>query len=101
MYQKLIHKSSKGIIFDNNLSFEEQLKTILNKVNQTIGLLLDYFEKDWDLILNVGKNDVNHYFDNFFFNLNGLLDKYGPFKKVSKYRLKLKEIETHDKGKLC
>ena len=62
---------------------------------------MDYFEKDWDLILNVGKNDVNHYFDNFFFNLNGLLDNYGPFKKVSKYQLKLKEIETHDKDKHC
>ena len=28
---------------------------MLNKVNETIGLLLDYFEKDWDLILNVEK----------------------------------------------
>ena len=26
---------------------------ILNKVNETIGLPLDYFEKDWDLLLNV------------------------------------------------
>ena len=28
---------------------------ILNKVNETIGLLLDYSEKDWDLNLNVEK----------------------------------------------
>ena len=28
---------------------------ILNKVNETIGLLLEYYEKDWDLILNVEK----------------------------------------------
>ena len=28
---------------------------ILNKVNETIGLLLEYYEKDWDLTLNVEK----------------------------------------------
>ena len=58
---------------------------ILNKVNETIGLLLDCFEKDCDLILNVLKNDVNHSFDNFLLNMNGLLYKYAPFTKVSKY----------------
>ena len=58
---------------------------ILNKVNETIGLLLDCFEKDCDLILNVVKNYVNHSFDNFLLNMNGLLDKYAPFTKVSKY----------------
>ena len=90
MYQKLIHKISQGIIFDNRLSFEDQLKLILNKVNETIGLLLDYFKKDWDPILNVENNDANHSFDNFLLNMNGLLDKHTPFKKVSKYQLKLK-----------
>ena len=58
---------------------------ILNKVNETIGLLLDCFEKDCDLILNVVKNDVNHSFDNFLLNMNGLLYIYAPFTKVSKY----------------
>ena len=52
--------------------------------------ILDYFEKDWNLILNVEKNDVNHSFDNFLFNMNGLLDKHAPFKKVSKYQFKLR-----------
>ena len=33
---------------------------------------LDYFEKDWDLILNVEQNDVNHSFDNFLLNMNRL-----------------------------
>ena len=47
-------------------------------------------KKDWDLILNVEKNDVNHFFDNFLLNMNGLLDKHAPFKKVSKHLLKLK-----------
>ena len=51
---------------------------------------MDYFEKDWDLILNVEKNDVNHSFDNFLSNMNGLLDKHALFKEISKYQLKLK-----------
>ena len=75
----VIHQNSSGIIFDNRSSFEEYLKLISNKVNETIGLLLDYFEKDWDLI-NVEKNDFNHSFDNFLSNMNGLLEKHALFK---------------------
>ena len=52
--------------------------------------ILDYFENDWDLILNVDKNDVIYSFDNFLLNLNNLLDKNALFKKVSKYQLKIK-----------
>ena len=52
--------------------------------------ILDCFEKYWNLIPNVEKNDVNHFFDNFLLNINGLLDNNAPFKKVSKYQLKLK-----------
>ena len=39
MCQKLIPKTSLGVIADNRLSFEEHLKMILNKVNKTIRLL--------------------------------------------------------------
>ena len=39
---------------------------MLYKVNETIRVLLDHFEKDWNLILNVEKN-VNHSFHNFVF----------------------------------
>ena len=42
---------------------------------------MDYFEKDWDLILNVEKNDVNYSFDNFLLNMNGLLDTNMPHLK--------------------
>ena len=45
---------------------------------------------DSGTILNVEKNDINHSFDNFLMNMNRLLDKHAPFKKVSKYQLKLK-----------
>ena len=46
-----------------------------------------FIEKDWDLILNVGKDNANHSFDNFLFNINGLLQKHAQFKKLSKYQL--------------
>ena len=52
--------------------------------------ILDYFQKGWDLIFNVEKKNINHSFDNFLLNMNGPLDKHAPFKKVSKYQLKLK-----------
>ena len=52
--------------------------------------MLDYFDKDWDRILNVEKNDVNHSFDNFLLNMNELLRKHASFKKVRKFQLKLK-----------
>ena len=52
--------------------------------------ILDCFEKDWDLILNEEKNDVNHSCENFLLNINGLLDKHAPFEIVRKYQLKLK-----------
>ena len=38
------------------------------------------------------KNGVNHSFDNFLLNMNGLLDKL---------KNPVKEIETHDKCKYC
>ena len=63
---------------------------ILNKVNETIGLLLDYSEKDWDLNLNFEKNDADHSFENFLLNMNELLGKHAPLKNVRKYQLKLK-----------
>ena len=40
--------------------------------------------------VNVEKNDVNCSFDNFLLNMKGLLEKHAPFRKVSKYQLKLK-----------
>ena len=36
------------------------------------------------LLLMLKKNDVNHSFENFLLNMNGLIDKHAPFKKVSK-----------------
>ena len=48
----------------------------------------------WTILKRAGiyieKDDVNHSFDNFLLDMNGLLGQYAPFKKVSKYQLKLK-----------
>ena len=52
--------------------------------------ILDYFSFDWNLIIALGKQDVNTSFENFLNMFNVLLDKYAPFKKVNKYKLKLK-----------
>ena len=51
---------------------------------------LDYFKKDWNLILNVEKNHDNHSFDNFLLSINELLNKYTLLTKLRKYPLKLK-----------
>ena len=42
------------------------------------GLYWTILKKDWDFILNVEKNDVNHFFDNFLLNMNEMLDKHTP-----------------------
>ena len=52
--------------------------------------ILDYFELDINHLLNSAPNDVDKSFDTFSSNLNLLLDKHAPYKKISKYKLKLK-----------
>ena len=53
--------------------------------------ILDYFERDWDGILNLGWNDFDLSFNNFLMNINQFLDdKDAHYRKVNKYKLKLK-----------
>ena len=52
--------------------------------------VLDYFEKDWNFLLKIECNDVDKSLDNFLKNINELLDKHAPYKKLTKYKLKLK-----------
>ena len=58
-------------------------------VNQA-EFLMDYFCKDWSNILNLKNGNVNVSMENFVNNMNDLLDKHVPFKKISKYKLKFK-----------
>ena len=51
---------------------------------------MDYFDKGWSNILNLKHCNVNVSIENFVNNMNDLLDKCAPFKKISKYKLKLK-----------
>ena len=56
--------SSKSNIYERNWS----------KFNEE-GFILDYFEKDWDSILNLSRNDIDLSLNNFLININELLDK--------------------------
>ena len=60
--------------------------------------ILDYFELDINHLLNSAPNDVDKSFDTFSSNLNLLLDKHAPYKKISKYKLKLKRKPWISKG---
>ena len=51
---------------------------------------MDYFDKDWSNILNLNYGNVNVSMENFVNNINDLLDKHVPFKKISKCELKFK-----------
>ena len=51
---------------------------------------MDCFDKDWSNILNLKRGNVNVSMENFVDNMNDLLDKHAPFRKISKYKLKFK-----------
>ena len=45
--------------------------------------ILDYLDIDWDSEMEIEKNDVNHSTEKFFSNMNNLIDKHMPLKKLS------------------
>ena len=47
---------------------------------------MDYFDKDQSKILNLKHGNVNVSMGDFVDNMNDLLDKHAPFKKISKYK---------------
>ena len=52
--------------------------------------ILDFFEIDWDALVQLDKNDVNLSLTSFFTKFDELLDKHMPLKKLSKIELKRK-----------
>ena len=66
--------SSRSIVYERSRSNFNKEEFILN-----------YFEKYWDLILNVEKCNVYHSFENSLLNMNRMLEKHAPFKEVSKF----------------
>ena len=53
--------------------------------------VLDYFSVNWKNVINLQKNDVNLSLQNFFDSVNDLLKIHATYKKLKKYKLKLKE----------
>ena len=52
--------------------------------------ILDYISVDWPHTLKLQNNNVDASFQNFFDSINNILDKHGPFKKITKYKLKFR-----------
>jgi len=57
----------------------------------------DFLEINWFEKLEIEKNDVNYSFNSFYDEIEGLMDKYLPLKKVSKkdYKRNFKPWITH------
>lgn len=50
--------------------------------------ILDYLSINWDASLALDKNDVNHSVNEFMNEMNGLLDRHMPLKKITKKEFK-------------
>ena len=46
--------------------------------------ILDYFEKDWDHLLQIDQQNVNLSMDSFLNNINSILDVHAPLENISK-----------------
>ena len=73
---------------DNPATKSNIIKRSWKNFNQAESVM-DYFDKDWSNILNLKHGNVNVSMENLV-NMNDLLDKHAPFKKISKYKLKFK-----------
>ena len=54
--------------------------------------ILDYLDIDWDFEMEIEKSDVNHSTEKFFSNMNNLIDKHMPLRKLS---AKERKQKTH------
>ena len=52
--------------------------------------VMDYFDKDWSNILNLKHGNVDVSMEKFVNNINDLLDKHAPLKKISSYQSKFR-----------
>ena len=77
--------------FDNAPSNKSNVfKRDWSKFDQE-NFILDYFDIDWSNFLKLNQKNVDLATINFLNAMNSLLDKYAPFKKISKYKLKFKK----------
>ena len=52
--------------------------------------ILDYFEKNWSVVLQLDQQNVDLSTESFLNNINSVLDSNAPFKRVKKYKLRFK-----------
>ena len=77
-------------MFSDNLARKSNIFERSWKNFNQAEFVMDYFDKDWSNILNLKHGNVNVSMENFVNNMNDLLDKHAPFKKINKYKLKFK-----------
>ena len=76
--------------FANSLTYKSNVfKRDWSKFDQE-NFILDYFDIDWSNLLNLNEKNVDLTTNNFLNAMNSLLNKYAPFKKISKYKIKFK-----------
>ena len=51
---------------------------------------LDHFDKNWSNVLQLDQQDVNLSIESFLNNMNSILDKHAPLKRINKYNLKFR-----------
>ena len=65
-------------IFSDQLSFKSNIyEKNWSKCNKE-DFILHYFEKDWDSILNLSRNDIDLSLNIFLMNKHAFLDKHAP-----------------------
>ena len=83
------HLPSFFVIPNNNQNHIPKKQNLRNNKNfDRVNFFLDYFEINWDSILQANKNDVNLSMEIFMDNVNKLLDKYMPLRKITQKEYK-------------
>ena len=76
----------------------ELLKPLCNKSNilekywskfNKENFILEYFDRNWPGILELDLHNLNLSMDSYLDHMNVILDIHAPYKKVSKYKLKV------------
>ena len=52
--------------------------------------ILDYLNIDWDEVIDINRNDINFFMDNFLSKFNALLDGHMPLRKLTQKEFKQK-----------
>ena len=81
--QLLFLNSNKTYSYTNKKVKYRDFKNFDNE-----NFILDMLEVDWETELKLINNDVNFSFDKFLDTLNNNLDKYAPYKTLSKSKVK-------------